>query len=318
MEKRKLGKSDIEFAPIAFGGNVFGWTADEATSHKLLDAFVDAGFSFVDTADVYSRWVPGHKGGESEAIIGSWLKKDPAKRGKVQIATKCGMEMPSKGQGLSRAHIVKSVDASLKRLNTDRIDLFQSHKDDATTPQEETLSTYGELVKAGKIGAIGASNFDAKRLAEAASISKAKGLPRYESLQPHYNLMERGLFEGELENECLKEGIGVIPYYSLASGFLSGKYRTEADVGDAKRGGGVRKYINPKGMAVLEALDEAARKHNSNPTQVALAWLLQRKSITAPIVSATSLAQLKDLIASPGIKLDPDSVAALDKASASA
>jgi len=318
VEKRKLGKSGIEFAPIAFGGNVFGWTADESTSHRLLDAFVDAGFSFIDTADVYSRWVPGHKGGESETIIGNWLRKDPAKRQKVQIATKCGMEMPAVGQGLSRAHIVKSIDASLKRLNTDRVDLFQSHKDDPTTPQEETLSTYGELVKAGKIGAIGASNFDAKRLAEAAAISKAKGLPRYESLQPHYNLMERGLFEGELENECLKEGIGVIPYYSLASGFLSGKYRSEADVGDAKRGGGVKKYINPKGMSVLKALDEAAKKTGSNPTQVALAWLMQRKSITAPIVSATSLAQLKDLIASPSVKLDPDSVAALDKASAPA
>ena len=295
MEKRKLGKSGIEFAPIAFGGNVFGWTADEATSHKLLDAFVDAGFSFVDTADVYSRWVPGHKGGESETIIGNWLKKDPAKRAKVQIATKCGMEMPSEGQGLSRAHIVKSVDASLKRLNTDRIDLFQSHKDDAATPQEETLTTYGELVKAGKIGAIGASNFDAKRLAEAAAISKAKG---------------------ELENECLKEGIGVIPYYSLASGFLSGKYRSEADVGDAKRSAGVKKYINPKGMAVLKALDEAARKTGSNPAQVALAWLMQRKSITAPIVSATSLKQLDDIVKSASIKLDPESLAAIDKASA--
>jgi aryl-alcohol dehydrogenase-like predicted oxidoreductase len=260
--------------------------------------------------------VPGHKGGESEAIIGSWLKKDPAKRKKVQIATKCGM-VPASG-ALTRAHIVKSVDESLQRLNTDRIDLFQSHKDDAATPQEETLSTYGELVKAGKIGAIGASNFDARRLAEAAAISRAKGLPRYESLQPHYNLMERGLFEGELENECLKEGIGVIPYYSLASGFLSGKYRSEADVGDAKRAAGVKKYINPRGMAVLKALDEGAKKHNSNPTQVALAWLMQRKSITAPIVSATSLQQLKDLIASPGIKLDAESVAALDKASAPA
>ena len=318
MEKRKLGKSGIEFAPIAFGGNVFGWTADEATSHKLLDAFVDAGFTFVDTADVYSRWVPGHKGGESETIIGNWLKKDPAKRHKVQIATKCGMEMPAVGQGLSRAHIVKSVDASLKRLNTDRIDLFQSHKDDATTPQEETLSTYGELVKAGKLGAIGASNFDAKRLAEAAAISEAKGLPRYESLQPHYNLMERGLFEGDLENECLKLGIGVIPYYSLASGFLTGKYRSEADVGSAQRGAGVKKYLNPKGAAVLQALDEAAKRTGSNPTQVALAWLMQRKSITAPIVSATSLAQLKDLVASVEVKLDPESLAALDKASAPA
>ena len=212
MEKRKLGHSGLEFAPIAFGGNVFGWTADEATSHKLLDAFVDAGFSFVDTADVYSRWVPGHKGGESEVVIGSWLKKDPKKRDKVLIATKCGMEMPNEGQGLSRAHIKKSVDASLKRLNTDRIDLFQSHHDDKDTPLEETLSTYGELIKAGKLRSIGASNFEAPRLAEAAKIAKDKGLPRYESLQPHYNLMERALFEGALEDECLKEGIGVIPY----------------------------------------------------------------------------------------------------------
>ena len=316
MEKRKLGKSDLEFAPIAFGGNVFGWTADEAVSHKLLDAFVDAGFTFVDTADVYSRWVPGHKGGESEAIIGSWLKKNPAKRDKILVATKCGMEMPAVGQGLSRKHIVGSVDASLKRLNTDRIDLFQSHKDDKATPQEETLSTYGELVKAGKLRFIGASNFDAPRLAEAAKISKEKGLPRYESLQPHYNLMERGLYEGELENECLKEGIGVIPYYSLASGFLSGKYRSEADVGDAKRSAGVKKYINPKGMAVLKALDEAAKKTGSNPAQVALAWLMQRKSITAPIVSATSLKQLDDIVKSASIKLDPESLAAIDKASA--
>jgi len=318
VEKRKLGRSGLEFAPIAFGGNVFGWTADEATSHKLLDAFVDAGFSFVDTADVYSRWKPGNKGGESETVIGSWLKKDPKKRDKVLIATKCGMDMPNVGQGLSRAHIVRSVDDSLKRLNTDRIDLYQSHRDDTNTPQEETLSTYGELIQAGKLRAIGASNFEAPRLAEAAKISKEKGLPRYESLQPHYNLMERGLFEGELENECLKEGIGVIPYYSLASGFLSGKYRAESDVGDRARGAGVKKYLNDKGFAVLKALDAAARKHNANDTQVALAWLMQRKAVTAPIVSATSLEQLKDLIASPQIKLDAESVAAIDKASAPA
>ncbi len=314
MEKRKLGKSGIEFAPIAFGGNVFGWTADEATSHKLLDAFVDAGFSFVDTADVYSRWAPGNKGGESETVIGSWLKKDKTKRDKIVLATKCGMGLPSKA--LSRAHIIESVDASLKRLNTDRIDLFQSHKDDKDTPQEETLSTYAELIKAGKIRAIGASNFEAPRLAEAAKIAKEKGLPRYESLQPHYNLMERGLFEGELENECLKEGIGVIPYYSLASGFLSGKYRSEADLGKSARGAGVKKYLSDKGLAVLAALDAAAKKHNANDTQIALAWLIQRKSITAPIVSATSVAQLKDLIAAPRIKLDAESVAAIDKASA--
>jgi aryl-alcohol dehydrogenase-like predicted oxidoreductase len=316
MEKRKLGKSDIEFAPIAFGGNVFGWTADEATSHRLLDAFIDAGFSFVDTADVYSRWAPGNKGGESETVIGNWLKKDKSKRAKIVLATKCGMGLPT--GALSRKNITESVDASLKRLATDRIDLFQSHKDDKDTPQEETLSTYGELIKAGKLHAIGASNFDAPRLAEAAKIAKEKGLPRYESLQPHYNLMERGLFEGALEDECLKEGIGVIPYYSLASGFLSGKYRSEADVGDAKRGAGVKKYINPKGLGVLTALDNAAKKHHTNPTQVALAWLMQRKSITAPIVSATSLQQLKDLISAPNIKLDAQSVAAIDKASAPA
>src|SRR5882724_3942858 len=317
MEKRKLGNSGIEFAPLAFGGNVFGWTADEATSFKLLDGYVDAGFSFVDTADVYSRWAPGNKGGESETVIGNWLRNG-GKRDKVVIATKCGMEMAPDRKGLSRAHIVRSVDDSLKRLNTDYIDLFQSHRDDPETPQEETLQTYGELIKAGKLRAIGASNFEAPRLAEAAKISKEKGLPRYESLQPHYNLMERGLFEGALENECLKEGIGVIPYYSLASGFLSGKYKSEADAADKARGAGVKKYLNDKGFAVLKALDAAAKKHNANTTQVALAWLMQRKAITAPIVSATSLDQLKDLIAAPTIKLDAESVAAIDKASAPA
>ena len=316
MQKRKLGKSDLEFVPIAFGGNVFGWTADEATSHKLLDAFVDAGFSFVDTADVYSRWFPGNKGGESETVIGTWLKKDPSKRDKIVLATKCGLGLPS--GALSAKNIKESVDASLKRLNTDRIDLFQSHKDDKDTPQEETLSTYGELMKAGKIRFIGASNFDAPRLAEAAKIAKEKGLPRYESLQPHYNLMERGLFEGALEDECLKEGIGVIPYYSLASGFLTGKYRSEADVGSAQRGAGVKKYINPKGTAVLKALDDAAKSNGATLAQVALAWLLQRKAITAPIVSATSLKQLDDVLNSTTLELDPESVAALDKASAPA
>jgi len=319
MQKRRLGKSDLEFAPIAFGGNVFGWTADEATSHELLDAFVDAGFSFVDTADVYSRWVDGHKGGESEVVIGSWLRKNPAKRDKVQIATKCGMEMPLEGKGLSRAHILKSVDASLKRLNTDRIDLFQSHQDDKDTPQEETLSTYDELVKAGKLRAIGASNFEAPRLAEAAKISKEKGLPSYVSLQPHYNLMERALFEGPLEDECLKEGLGVIPYWSLASGFLSGKYRSEADLGKSPRGArGMKRYLNDKGFAVLKALDEAARKHDASNTTVALAWLIQRKSVTAPIVSATNLDQLEDLLAAPRLELDAESLAAIDKASAPA
>jgi len=228
------------------------------------------------------------------------------------------MDMPNVGQGLSAAHIKRSVDDSLKRLNTDRIDLFQSHRDDPNTPQEETLSTYDGLIKAGKLRYIGASNFEAPRLAEAAKIAKEKGLPGYVSLQPHYNLMERGLFEGALESECLKEGIGVIPYYSLASGFLSGKYKSEADAADKARSAGVKKYLNDKGFAVLKALDAAARKHNANSTQVALAWLMQRKAITAPIVSATSLDQLKDLVAAPAIKLDPESVAAIDKASAPA
>jgi aryl-alcohol dehydrogenase-like predicted oxidoreductase len=316
MEKRKLGRSDLEFAPLAFGGNVFGWTADEAMSHRLLDAFVDAGYSFVDSADVYSRWAPGHKGGESEAVIGTWVKKNPAKRDKVQIATKCGMDMPNVGQGLSRAHIKRSVEASLKRLNTDRIDLFQSHRDDKDTPIEESLSTYGELIKEGKIRWIGASNYEAPRLAEAAKVAKEKGLPQYQSLQPHYNLLERPLFEDALEDECRKEGIGVIPYWPLAAGFLSGKYRSEADLGKSPRGAGVKKYLNDKGLGVLKALDAAANKHDTSNVTVALAWLLQRRSITAPIVSATNLDQLKDLLAAPQLKLDSESVAALDKASA--
>jgi aryl-alcohol dehydrogenase-like predicted oxidoreductase len=316
VEKRKLGKSDLEFAPIVFGGNVFGWTADEAMSHRLLDQFVDAGYSFVDTADVYSRWAPGHKGGESEVVIGSWLRKTPAKRAKVQIATKCGMDMPNVGQGLSRAHIRKSVDASLQRLNTDCIDLFQSHRDDKDTPVEETLSTYGELIKEGKIRHIGASNYEAPRLAEAAKVAKDKGLPAYVSLQPHYNLLERPLFEGALEAECVKEGLGVIPYWPLAAGFLSGKYRSEADLGKSPRGAGVKKYLNDKGLGVLSALDAAAKKHNASNVAVALAWIMQRKAITAPIVSSTNPDQLKELLSAPQLKLDAESVAALDKASA--
>ena len=318
MQQRPLGRSGLATAPLVFGGNVFGWTADAAMSFRLLDAFVDSGFNLIDTADVYSRWVPGHTGGESETLIGRWLAANPGKRDKVLIATKCGMDMPD-GKGLSRAHIVKSVDASLKRLNTDRIDLFQSHQDDKDTPQEETLAAYGELIKVGKLRSIGASNFEAPRLAEAAKIAKEKGLPAYVSLQPHYNLVERGLFEGPLEDECLKEGLGVIPYWSLASGFLTGKYRSEADLGKSVRGPrGVKKYLNEKGFAVLKAVDDAAKKHNTSNTTVALAWLLQRKPITAPIVSATNLNQLKDLLAAPALKLDADSVAAIDKASAPA
>ena len=316
MQKRKLGKSDLEFAPIAFGGNVFGWTADEGTSHQLLDAFVDAGFSFVDTADVYSRWFPGNKGGESETVIGTWLKKDPSKREKIVLATKCGMGLPS--GALSAKNIRESVDASLKRLNTDRIDLFQSHKDDKDTPQEETLSTYGELIKAGKLRVIGASNFEAPRLAEAAKISREKGLPRYESLQPLYNLMDRAAYEADLEPLCRAEQLGVINFYALARGFLTGKYRSEADLGKSTRGGGIKAYLNPRGQRVLAALDAAAQTHSATPAQVALAWQIARPGLTAPICSATSTAQWAELAGAARLDLSPATIAALNMASAEA
>jgi aryl-alcohol dehydrogenase-like predicted oxidoreductase len=310
VEKRKLGHSSLEFAPIALGGVVFGWTIGEAMTHKLLDAFVDAGFSLVDTAESYTYWAPGSQWGQSETLIGSWLKKNPGKRDRLLIATKCTV--------LSRTSLKASVESSLARLNTDYIDLFQSHRDDQDVPLEETLSTYGELIKEGKIRYIGASNYDASRLAEAARVARDKGLPQYQSLQPHYNLLERPLFESALEEECLRQEIGVIPYYPLAAGFLTGKYRSEGDFGKSLRGASqtVRKYMDDRGGGVLKALDAAARKHNTSNTTVALAWLLHRKSITAPIVSATNLDQLRELLAAPQLKLDEESLIALDKASA--
>jgi aryl-alcohol dehydrogenase-like predicted oxidoreductase len=309
MEKRKLGRSTLEFRPIALGGVVFGWTIGEAMSHKLLDAFVDAGFSLVETAESYTFWAPGSKWGESETLIGSWLKNNPGKRDRLLIATKCTV--------LSRTRLRASVESSLTRLNTDYIDLFQSHRDDKDVPLEETLSAYGELIKEGKIRYIGASNYEAPRLAEAARVASGKGLPHYQSLQPHYNLLERPLFEGALEEECLREELGVIPYYPLAAGFLTGKYRSEGDFSKSVRGASqtVSKYMNDRGLGVLEALDAAARKHNTSNATVALAWLLHRKSITAPIVSATNLDQLKALLAAPQLKLDEESLIALDKAS---
>jgi aryl-alcohol dehydrogenase-like predicted oxidoreductase len=310
MEKRKLGDSTLEFLPIALGGVVFGWTAGEAVSHKLLDAFVDAGFSLVETAESYTFWAPNSKWGESEALIGSWLRRNPGKRDKLLIATKCTV--------LSRARLRQSVEASLSRLNTDYIDLFQSHRDDHEVPLEETLSTYGELIKEGKIRYIGASNYGAPRLAEAARIARDNGLPRYQSLQPHYNLLERASFEGALEEECLKQAIGVMPYYPLAAGFLTGKYRSAGDFGKSVRGASdtVRKYMNDRGFRILEALDTAARKHDASNATVALAWLLHRKSITAPVVSATNLDQLAELLAAPRLNLDEESLIALDSASA--
>ncbi len=315
MQKRKLGKSGLEIAPLMFGGNVFGWTIDEATSFKLLDAFVGAGFDAIDTADVYSKWVPGNKGGESELIIGKWMKAR-GNRSKVIIASKVGMEMPGLGQGLSKAYITARVEDSLKRLQTDYIDLYQSHADDKATPMEETLGTYEQLIKQGKVRAIGASNFDALRLAEALKTSSAKKLPRYETLQPLYNLVERADFEKELQGLCVKENVAVVPFYALASGFLSGKYRTKADLANRTRGGRVEKYLNDRGLRVLKALDEVSARFKAKPAQVALAWLSARPSIAAPIASATTLEQIEDLFASARLKLDADAIKALDAASA--
>jgi aryl-alcohol dehydrogenase-like predicted oxidoreductase len=315
LKKRPLGKSGLEIAPLAFGGNVFGWTADEATSFALLDAFVDAGFNFIDTADVYSTWVKGHKGGESETIIGKWLKAR-GQRDRIVLATKVGFPMTAERTGLAKAYILDEVEASLKRLQTDYIDLYQSHRDDPATPLEETLAAYALLIEQGKVRAIGASNYDAARLAQALAASDRHGLPRYQSLQPLYNLCERPGFEAELEALCLKEGIGVIGYYSLASGFLTGKYRSEQDLAKSPRCGGVKKYLNERGLGLLGALDEVAARYRATPAQIALAWLIARPSVTAPIASATSLGQLKELVAATEITLDRDAIARIDRASA--
>lgn len=314
MQKRRLGQSSLEIAPLAFGGNVFGWTADEKTSFALLDAFVAAGFNFIDTADVYSRWHPGNSGGESEAIIGKWLKAR-GNRDKVIIATKLGIEMGPGKKGLSRAYMKQAVEASLQRLQTNYIDLYQSHRDDPDTPIEETLSAYAELIKQGKVREIGASNFSAARLAESLRISAAKSLPRYQSLQPLYSLVERTEFEGLLEDVCLKEKVGVIPYYSLASGFLTGKYRAKADASGRARGSRVEKYLNDAGFRVLTALDDVGKRYNAKPAQVALAWMMARPSITAPIASATNLDQLRELMQAAELALDGDAIAQIDRAS---
>ncbi|WP_435019057.1 aldo/keto reductase [Tundrisphaera sp. TA3] len=313
MTRRKIGGSGLQVAPLMLGGNVFGWTIDEATSFRILDAFVDAGFDFIDTADVYSRWAPGNQGGESEAIIGKWFRQS-GKRDRVVIATKVGMEMGPDAQGLGREHIMKAVEDSLRRLQVDHIDLYQSHKDDESTPIEETLGAYADLIRQGKVRAIGASNFTAARLRQALDAAKASNLPAYQCLQPHYNLAERALFEDELEAVCVENDLGVIPYYSLAAGFLTGKYRSEADLGKSPRGKGAAKYLNPRGMGILAALDGVAARLDSTPARVALAWLIARPSITAPIASATSLEQLDDLIAATRLELDAESLATLDRA----
>jgi aryl-alcohol dehydrogenase-like predicted oxidoreductase len=312
---RPLGRSGLHVSPICLGGNVFGWTIDEAMSFRLLDAWVDAGMNFIDTADVYSKWVPGHSGGESETIIGKWLHQS-GKRDRVVLATKVGKPMGEGQSGLSKAYIKRAVEASLKRLQTDVIDLYQSHDDDKSTPLEESLGAFAELIEAGKVRAIGASNYSADRLSEALAVSEANGLPRYESLQPLYNLVERPAYEDALEKVCVDHHLGVLNFYALASGFLTGKYRSEADLGQSARGGGVKKYLNAHGRAVLGALDAVAATLGATPGQVALAWEMARPGITAPIASATTLKQLDELVGAARLALDTPSIEMIDRVSA--
>ena len=315
MEKRQLGNSDIKVAPLTFGGNVFGWTIDEKTSFEILDAFVAAGLNLIDTADTYSTWVPGNKGGESETVIGNWLKKR-GNRDQVIIATKVGGDMGQGKKDLSKKHIRKAVEDSLRRLQTDYIDLYQSHYDDPDTPVEETLSIYAELVEEGKVRIIGASNFTKERLLESLNVSKQFNYPSYQTLQPLYNLYDREPFEKELEPFCVERSIGVLNYYALASGFLSGKYRSEADLSKSARGGGIKKYLNERGFNILAGLDEVAKRYSSTPASIALAWVLARPSVTAPIASATSISQLDSLVKATELQLDEEAIALLDKASA--
>ena len=312
---RELGRSGLMAVPLAFGGNVFGWTANEARSFELLDAFVDAGCNLIDTADKYSSWVPGNRGGESETIIGRWLKRS-GKRNRVLIATKAGMDLGGDRVGLSRRHLMRSVDESLSRLGIDCIDLYQAHIDDPKTPIEETLGAYADLIRAGKIRAIGASNYTADRLELALRTADRLGLPRFQTLQPEYNLIVRESFEGALQALCVREQVSVIPYYALASGFLTGKYRTAADASGRARGGRAAGYLNARGLKVLAALDTVASQHQTSLTAIALAWLRDRASVAAPIASATSTEQLQDLFASLRVTLDDSSRALLDEAGA--
>ena len=315
MDKRRIGRSDLAVAPFCLGGNVFGWTADEATSFAILDRFVERGFDFIDTADVYSRWAPGHAGGESETVIGRWFAARPGIRERIVLATKVGMDLGEAGEGLSAQHIERACEASLRRLQTDRIDLYQSHLDDTATPLDETLRAHERLIAAGKVRVIGASNYSAARLGEALQVSASAGLQRYECLQPDYSLAERG-YEAELEPLCRAEQIGVIGYFSLAAGFLTGKYRTAQDAAGRARENRVAKYINPRGLSLLGVLDSVSGTLGASPAQVALAWIIARPGITAPIASATSVAQLDELLGSAALTLTADAIARLDAASA--
>ena len=301
----KLGKTDVQVTPLCFGGNIFGWTVDEPASFKVLDAYVEAGGNFIDTADVYSAWVPGHQGGESETILGKWMR-ERHNRQQIVIATKVG-SLPSKGRSpdLSREHILHAVEASLRRLQTDYIDLYFAHRDDAETPLGETLQTFAELVQAGKVRVLGASNYNAERMREALQISKTNGYPRYEAQQPFYNMVSRDQYEGDLQQLCVQEEISVVPYSSLASGFLTGKYRQGAEMPKTQRAGSVQqRYWNKENFALLERIDKVARQHDATPAQVALAWLLTRPGVTAPIASATSVEQTRELMGAVNLKLD--------------
>ena len=315
MNTRPLGRSGLRIAPLVFGANVFGWTVDQPTAFRLLDRFVDAGLSAVDTADVYSRWVPGNKGGESETMIGNWLKASPARRSQVALITKVGTAPGPDGKGLSAKSIAAGVEGSLRRLQTDRIDLYLSHRPDADTPIEQTLHAYESLIQAGKVRAIGSSNSTAAVLRAALDTAAAKGLPRYEVEQPEYNLCERRKFEGSLQDLCVAEGLGVIVYYSLASGFLSGKYRSKADLGKGARSGGVEKYLDDRGFRILDALDAVAQERGAKPAEVALAWLIAREGVTAPIASATNLDQLDSLVRATQLKLSAEEIQSLTAAS---
>jgi len=314
MKKRSLGNSGLEVAPLAFGGNVFGWTADAQTSFRLLDAFVAAGFNLIDTADVYSKFAPGNHGGESETIIGRWLKQGN-RRDKVIIATKVGLEMEPDAKGLSKAYILRAAENSLRRLQTDYIDLYQSHRDDPGTSLDETLQAYAQLMEQGKVRAVGASNYSAERLSYAMTLSRRHELPRYECLQTEYNLHDRAEYEKTLEPVCIENGLGVLSYFSLASGFLTGKYKSETDVADKARGDFVKKYLNERGLKIIDTLNQVAKRLHAAPAQVALAWLLARPTVTAPIASATSLEQLKELIGATRLKLDEASIGLLNRAS---
>ncbi len=316
MTMNKLGHSDIDVSPLCFGGNVFGWTLDESRSFDMLDAFVDAGFNFVDTADMYSRWAPGNSGGESETIIGRWFARS-GRRHQVVLATKVGMDMGEGRKGLRAQYIMQSVESSLARLQTDYIDLYQAHQDDPATPQDETLGAFTRLIEQGKVRLVGASNFSPDRLSSALDISAAQGIARYQTLQPQYNLVARSDFESGLQALCVREGISVIPYYSLASGFLSGKYRSRADAHKSARGPGiVEQRLNARGERILRALDTLSAQTGASLSTLSIAWLMSRPAVTAPIVSATTRAQLAELTAAVDLSLPADAIQALDEASA--